>query len=176
MKNQSMMLSVSTILLLSACASATRGTSQAFQVETDPPGASIAFIEKPEVDKSGKAKKLQQNFRPATCMSPCAIKAKRKPGFVVKITKEGYEALEANIASAVSSGGGAGMAGNVLLGGVVGAIVDGSNGSMNDLKPNPLKVKLVKIEPVAPAATAPVVPSTAISTETQPPAPVATPH
>jgi hypothetical protein len=34
------------------------------------------------------------------------------------------------------------MAGNVLVGGIIGAVVDGNNGSMLDLVPNPLVVKL----------------------------------
>jgi hypothetical protein len=34
------------------------------------------------------------------------------------------------------------MAGNVIFGGVIGAVVDGSSGAMNDLTPNPLVVIL----------------------------------
>ncbi len=34
------------------------------------------------------------------------------------------------------------MAGNVLLGGVIGAVVDSNTGAMHNLMPNPLKVIL----------------------------------
>jgi hypothetical protein len=37
------------------------------------------------------------------------------------------------------------MAGNVLVGGIIGAVIDGTNGSMNELRPNPLKVDLVRL-------------------------------
>ena len=43
--------------------------------------------------------------------------------------------MTATVASGVSAGGGAAMAGNVILGGIIGGIVDGTNGSMNDLGP-----------------------------------------
>ena len=42
----------------------------------------------------------------------------------------------------VAAAGGAGMAGNLVLGGVVGMVVDGTSGAMNDLTPNPLHVDL----------------------------------
>ena len=37
------------------------------------------------------------------------------------------------------------MAGNVLLGGLIGAAVDPSSGAMNDLLPNPVEVRLVPL-------------------------------
>jgi hypothetical protein len=40
----------------------------------------------------------------------------------------------------------AGMAGNILLGGIVGVVVDATSGATKELKPNPLRVKL---EPIA---------------------------
>ena len=47
-----------------------------------------------------------------------------------------------HVTNKVAGGGGAAMAGNVLVGGIIGAVVDGNNGSMLDLVPNPLVVKL----------------------------------
>ena len=46
----------------------------------------------------------------------------------------------------ISGGGAAGMAGNVLLGGIIGAGVDAATGATKDLKPNPIDVKLVPIK------------------------------
>jgi hypothetical protein len=163
-----MILSVALVSLLPACATVTRGTSQAFQVESEPPGADVTFVEAQVLDKKGKPKKPQQKFQPASCKTPCAIKAKRKPGFTVKISKDGYEPIEANVASGISGAGGAGMAGNVLVGGLVGAVVDGSSGAMNELRPNPLKVTSVKIQPPAPPAEATAAPAEAPAAPTAP--------
>ena len=52
---------------------------------------------------------------------------------------DGYKTEKVYIQSRT---GGAGV-GNILLGGVIGAGVDASNGSMNSLYPRPLNVKLV---------------------------------
>lgn len=44
----------------------------------------------------------------------------------------------------VQSRTGGAVAGNVLLGGLIGGVVDGANGSTNHLYPNPVNVRLVK--------------------------------
>jgi hypothetical protein len=49
----------------------------------------------------------------------------------------------------VSGAGGAGTAGDVLVGGIIGAGVDTVSGAMNDLAPNPLTVTLEKSEQTA---------------------------
>ena len=49
--------------------------------------------------------------------------------------------------------GSAGMAGNVILGGLIGAAVDANNGATQDLVPNPLRVTLEA--ETAPGAAAP---------------------
>lgn len=121
---------------LPACATITRGTKQAFIVTSEPPGADVA---------------LSNGMR---CKTPCSLKIKRKDPFSVKITKDGYEPIEANIVSQMSSGGGMGMAGNILFGGLIGGIVDGTNGATNDLRPNPLAVNLVARTAGAPSPTA----------------------
>ena len=114
-------------VLLSACATVTRGTSQKYTIETTPNEANVKL-------STGQ-----------TCVSPCKLKLKRKNGFTVTASKEGYKDATAEVESKVRAGGVAGVAGNVLIGGIIGAAVDGSNGSMNDLTPNPLKLTL---EPV----------------------------
>jgi hypothetical protein len=42
----------------------------------------------------------------------------------------------------MSGAGGAGLAGNLLVGGPIGGAVDLTSGAMNDLTPNPLQVTL----------------------------------
>lgn len=124
---------------LGACATITRGTHQAYVIESEPPGATA---------------KLSTGIQ---CVTPCALNLKRKDGFTVDMTKDGYEPVHATVTSGVSGGGAAGMAGNVVLGGLIGAVVDGTNGSMNDLKPNPLHVNMVPLN----------VSAKAVSTDTQ---------
>ncbi len=117
-------LLVGASISLSACASVTRGTNQIFYVLSEPSGGKVTTT-------SG-----------AHCTTPCKIKIKRKTEFVASITKEGYKPGKADVESSVHGGGVAGIAGNVLAGGVIGIFVDGSNGAMNDLRPNPLKFVL----------------------------------
>ena len=131
-------------LLLPACATVTRGTKETFNIETTPTEAQVSLS---TGDK---------------CVSPCKLKLKRKDGFTVTATKAGYKEAKAEIRSEIKGGGVAGVAGNVLLGGIIGAAVDGSNGSMRDLTPNPLKLTLeaeaapvaAEVVPVADAAPA----------------------
>lgn len=133
---------------LSACATITRGTTTAFTVESTPPAAAV---------------KTSTGFTcPAT---PCTFKMPRKEGFSVTVSKAGYKPLTTDIVTKLSGGGAAGMAGNVLAGGIIGIGVDASSGALNDLSPNPLKVALdleaappavPSITPPADAAAAPV--------------------
>ena len=110
------------------CASVARGSKDTLVVNSDPSGAKVSL----SIGLSGK--------------TPCAFKVSRKGGFVVKIEKEGYETIELQVVSQISGGGAAGMAGNVLLGGIIGAGVDAATGATKDLKPNPIDVKLVPIK------------------------------
>jgi len=110
------------------CASITRGTKDTLIVNSDPSGANVSL----STGLQGK--------------TPCTFKVSRKGGFVVKIEKEGYETVEVQVVGQMSGGGGAALAGNVLLGGIIGAGVDAATGATKDLKPNPIDVKLVPIK------------------------------
>jgi hypothetical protein len=122
-------------VLLSACATITRGTNQNFVVESSPSEANVKL-------STGQ-----------TCVTPCTLRMKRKSEFVVTIAKDGYQTQEAHIHGVMKGGGGAAMAGNVIFGGLIGAGVDASNGSLMNLKPNPLQVTLVPVGATeAPAA------------------------
>lgn len=125
-------------ILLSACASITRGTHEVLQIETDPSGANVAL----SIGES--------------CVSPCSLKLKRKDGLHVSIVKDGYHTVETDVNTQIASGGSAGMAGNILLGGFIGAGIDASSGALNEFTPNPLKITLVPLEEDTEAA-APVI-------------------
>lgn len=112
-------------LSVSACATVTRGTEEGFVVETDPSGA--------------KVETSHGHFCDAT---PCVMKMKRESEFVVTVSKEGYKTFKTNVTHQTAGGGAAGMAGNVLLGGIVGGVIDANTGATQELVPNPLKVNL----------------------------------
>lgn len=74
--------------------------------------------------------------------TPCTFKVPRKSELNVLVTKEGCKHQQIRVTNRVSDRGGAAMAGNVLVGGVIGAGVDASSGAMLDLVPNPVEVQL----------------------------------
>ena len=115
------------ILSVSSCATITRGTDEMFAVETDPPGA-IATLSNGRV-----------------CKTPCTFKIRRKSDFRVEIVKPGYETYIAIISSSVDGAGQAGLAGNVIFGGLIGVGVDAGSGAMHSHQPNPLIVELTPI-------------------------------
>jgi len=115
-------------LVTSGCATVTRGTKDTLVVESEPSGATVTLSN----GMSGK--------------TPTSFKLPRKDALVVTIAKEGYETLTVNVNSQVSGAGAAGMAGNVLIGGVIGAVVDPLSGAMKDLRPNPVKATLVPLK------------------------------
>src|ERR1700744_2963902 len=100
---------------LSACATVVRGTKQKFEIASEPPGADVTL-------STGQ-----------TCVTPCKLKLERKTSFTASFKKAGFQPLDAKVDSKFN-GGAAGL-GNILLGGVVGAVVDSSNGAMRGLKP-----------------------------------------
>ncbi len=126
------------VISLSACATVTRGTSQKFEIVTTPAAADIKL-------STGQS-----------CTSPCKLILKRRPGFTATVAKSGYQTQEIIVESKVKGGGIVAGAGNLILGGVVGGIVDGTNGSMNSLTPNPLSVTLVPIAGVTVSDAEPV--------------------
>lgn len=128
-------------LMLPACATVTRGTSQKFNIETTPTAAEVSLSTGQE------------------CVSPCKLKLKRKPGFTATVKKEGYQTQTVKVDSKLGGGGAVAGAGNIILGGVIGGIVDGTNGSMNNLTPNPLKVTLVPVVATVEPVVTPVGPS-----------------
>jgi hypothetical protein len=113
---------------LSACATVTRGSEDAWVVNSEPSGA-----------------KVETTNGHQCAATPCAIKMKRKSEFTATLTKPGYKPATVQVSHKTAGAGAAGVAGNVLLGGVVGLGVDMYTGASQDLVPNPVTVKL---EPV----------------------------
>ncbi|MEL8056302.1 MAG: translation initiation factor 2 [Pseudomonadota bacterium] len=111
---------------LSACATITKGTEDTVRLNSQPEGAKVTFVE-----TRGKLADQQ-------CQTPCVMELNRKWDYKVTFELDGYKSVEGLLEPKLSGDGAAGMAGNVLIGGIVGAAIDGSTGAMNDLKPNPM--------------------------------------
>jgi hypothetical protein len=110
---------------LGACATVTRGSKDAWVVNSEPSGA--------------KVETTNGHQCPAT---PCAIKMSRKSKFTATLTKEGYKPATIQVTHKTANAGAAGVAGNVLLGGVIGLGVDVATGASQDLVPNNVTIKL----------------------------------
>ena len=129
-------LCLAALCSLAACATVTRGASDTWTVQTDPSGAAV---------------RTTNGF--ACDQTHCSFKMSRKSQFDVDITKPGFKSYHGHVTNKVAGAGGAGMAGNVILGGLIGAGVDVATGAMMDLVPNPLVVKLEALAPAPPTPT-----------------------
>ena len=125
MKFVGLAVALGAALTLPACATIVRGTNTDWNVQTDPAGASVATSHGYRCDAT-----------------PCALRMPRKSNFQATIAKPGYKTVTATVGNRVSGGGGAGLAGNVLFGGIIGAGVDAGTGAALDLRPDPLMIKL----------------------------------
>lgn len=124
MKKTALAICVLGAINITGCATITRGSTQAWSVQTEPSGADVALSTGQE------------------CVSPCTLKLKRKKSFTVTIVKKGFNEVTTQVVSQVAGAGAAGMAGNVLVGGIIGMGVDAATGATKELKPNPLTVTL----------------------------------
>jgi len=120
------------LVLLSGCASITRGSKEVFVVDSVPQDADVRL-------STGMVGK-----------TPASFQVPRSDTITVFITKPGYKDRTIIVQAEIGGGGGAAMAGNVFLGGIIGAGVDAGTGAMYEHKPNPLMITLEKAE--APAA------------------------
>ena len=118
--------------MLGGCASVSRGTTETISVASTPSGAEAVI--------SGLD-------APMTCITPCAVVAKRNADISMTIQKPGFEPQVVQLTKDIPATGAAGFAGNLLLGGLVGMGVDAVTGAATDHKPNPV---IVTLQPLAP--------------------------
>ena len=124
---KTLLIAMIAVAVLGGCATITRGSTEAFIINSTPSGANVRL-------SSGE-----------TCITPCTLERKRKKEFVVFISKTGFEPVQVSIVSQVAGAGAAGMAGNIIFGGIIGAAVDIGTGATKELIPNPVRVTLQKI-------------------------------
>ena len=106
---------------LSGCATVMHGANQTFELASDPQGAAV---------------KLSNG---ATCVTPCKMELPRRHELRADFARDGYRPVYVLVQSKM---GGATF-GNLLAGGIIGAVVDSANGASNKLTPNPVNVRLV---------------------------------
>jgi hypothetical protein len=126
MNRTTIALLAASIAILPGCATITRGTTQEIAVDSTPQGA--------RVETTGGA----------AYTTPAAIKLKRNIAHTLAFTKPGYAPTKAVVTPSISGGGAAGMAGNLLLGGIIGAGVDAGSGAMYDLSPSHVHVVMTE--------------------------------
>ncbi len=113
----------SLVVTLGGCATVMNGTKVDYTSETQPGGALVTFTDG------------------SSCTTPCELEFKRKNDQRADIRLAGYKPTYVLIQSKL----GGSAFGNILLGGGIGAVVDGTNGSSNRLYPRPLIVKLAPV-------------------------------
>lgn len=107
----------------SGCASIVKGTRQTVMVETNPPGATIS------IDRTHE-----------TSVSPAQLSLKRKNEYELKIEKAGYKTEYVQVDRHLSGW----FWGNLIFGGIIGIIVDLSNGAGYKLEPKEVTIELQK--------------------------------
>ena len=108
---------------LGGCATVINGTSVDYKMTSEPSGARMDL-------STG-----------SSCVAPCKMSLKRRHDIRIDVSKAGYKPTYVLVQSKT---GGA-VVGNLLLGGLVGGVVDSANGSTNILSPRPLKVQLAAV-------------------------------
>ena len=121
MKIQNLAVAAVFAATLPGCATVLNGTSMDMDYLSDPEGATVEI-------SSGQ-----------TCTTPCTFEVKRGDDQVVEFALEGYKPEKVYVQSRL----GGSTFGNIIAGGGIGAIVDGTNGASNVLYPRPVYIRLV---------------------------------
>jgi hypothetical protein len=111
-------------LALAGCGTIVRGATEQVQLVSEPSDA------------------LASTSLGHSCQTPCTVSVGRKDEFTVTFEKPGFERAQVPVTTAISGGGGASFAGNILVGGVIGMGADAATGAAYDHTPNPVRAAL----------------------------------
>lgn len=114
---------------LTGCGTVTRGTTESVSITAEPADAAI-----------------RTSLGHSCPQSPCTVEVSRKTKFTAFADKQGYKPGSIYLDTRVAGAGAAGVAGNVIVGGVVGIGVDVATGAALDHFPNPAHIRLVPVE------------------------------
>lgn len=84
-----------------------------------------------------------------TCITPCTLTFGRKDEFTVTLTKPGYQPQTVPVETRLAGAGAAGLAGNIIFGGLIGIGIDAYNGAEREHFPNPVAVDLIPLRPLS---------------------------
>lgn len=112
-----------------SCATITRGVHEKLSVLSEPSGANVVL-------SSGEKGVTPTKF----------VMSRRGDKFTVTVSKPGYIPQTVKVESKASATGEAALAGNAVVGGIIGIAVDATSGAYNSLYPNPVSVRLVPAE------------------------------
>ena len=99
--------------LSSGCATVTRGTDSTIGFDSQPSQAEV------------------RTSNGLGCVTPCSLVVKRNEEFVATFSKPGYRSKQVEVKTQLAGAGAAGLAGNVLVGGLIGLGVDAVTGAAN---------------------------------------------
>lgn len=144
-------------VLLAGCATVTRGTETDVIFESSPAGAEVRtqLVDMCALSECRMADANDVSAAPVTtdppmpgpnCNTPCSVRVARKKAIVATFTKDGYEPMTVNVPLRMANAGAAGLAGNILIGGVIGVGVDAVSGATLEHYPNPVIVTLTPIQ------------------------------
>lgn len=113
------------LLVLSACATASQGTKQKITVNSDPKNAEVLTSHGYGCDET-----------------PCSFYVPRNTNFEMKISKPGFSTQMVKVETILSGVGATQSLGSVVLGGVIAGGYDVYKGAVFELSPNEVSVEL----------------------------------
>ncbi|MEP4198097.1 MAG: translation initiation factor 2 [Aliishimia sp.] len=119
------LLTIAALLATSGCATVARGSKDVLVVQSVPAGAQVSTSNGLSCDAT-----------------PCLFELARRSELVVNFTKDGCAPMAITVTHKTAETGAAGVAGNILVGGIIGLGVDAATGASQDLDPNPVIAQL----------------------------------
>jgi len=107
-------------LIASGCATVINGTTQDVPVSSNPEGATA------------------KTHSGLSCTTPCSFTLKRNTDHIITIQKEGFEPASVTCEHVMSPA----VAGNALIGGLIGVGIDAASGALFKLSPHTIHVEL----------------------------------
>ena len=116
---------LASLMLISACATASQGTKQKITVNSSPQNAEVITSHGYGCDET-----------------PCSFYVPRNSSFEMKVSKPGFSTKTVKIKTILSSVGTAKSLGSVILGGVIAGGYDVYKGAVLEISPNSVNVEL----------------------------------
>ena len=123
-------------LLLAGCATIVSGTKQDVRINSSPSTAHV----KVERSDAGQMETVWEGTTPAVASLA------RKHTYVLTLSLDGYRPVEMGLAHGTNGW----IWGNIVFGGLIGLVVDFSNGAAKTLKPDEIDVEMISVTATGP--------------------------